>query len=103
MMIIIFGFEFKDKYIFYSMLTRKQMWRRQKTCLKNETSDILKSTFIEELLFKKRVRWSLYVQVRYIPNRSELEPFSLWYEDDDYLKFKLDYEQQFGKDKYYTI
>ena len=75
MMIIIFGFEFKDKYIFYSMLTRKQMWRRQKTCLKNETSDILKSTFIEELLFKKRVTWSLYVQVRYIPNRSELEPF----------------------------
>ena len=90
-MIIIFGFEFKDKYILYLMLTRKQMWRRQK------------STFIEELLFKKRIRWSIYVHVRYIPNRSELEPFSLWYEDDDYLKFKLDYEQQFGKDKCFTI
>lgn len=103
MMIIIFGFEFKDKYIFYSMLTRKQIWRRQKTCLKNETSDILKSTFIEELLFEKRVRWSAYVDVRYIPSRHELKPFFLWYDDDDYIKFKLDYEKQFGEDKYYTI
>ena len=42
-MIIIFGFEFKDKYILYLMLTRKQMWKRQK------------STFIEELLFKKEL------------------------------------------------
>ena len=38
---------------------------RQKTCLKNESSYILKSTFIE-ILFKKRVRWSAYVDVRYI-------------------------------------
>ena len=75
------------------------MWRRQKSSFKNN----LKPALTKDVMMQKRVRWYNYVDVRYIPSRHELKPFFLWYDDYDYVKFKLDYEKQFGEDKYYTM
>lgn len=86
------------------MLTRKQSWRRQKVkndiifcCFICGSNNIIESKK-REISKDKKVKWNNCVDVRYIPNKTELQPLLLWYQNSDYIKFELDYPDDVEKD-----
>ena len=91
------------------MFTRKQAWRRQKNKFNNNFINMNFCCFIcgsdniiesekEELFYNRKVKWNNCVNVVYIPDRTELQSFFLWYQKSDYVKFESDYKDNLEKD-----
>ena len=86
------------------MFTRKQAWRRQKNninmnfcCFICGSDNIIESEK-EELFYNRKVKWNNCVNVVYIPDRTELQSFFLWYQKSDYVKFESDFKDHLEKD-----